>query len=106
MMFVSLSLQVAENVLYHWKTFPLHLPPPVAVQNDPASTASSGRSRLLPFRVDFLFFGLPLFFTFFLFVPLFLSLLPFFVFFHTILFKVCVYSRSCEPGAPSRLAHA
>ncbi|XP_071521204.1 uncharacterized protein [Panulirus ornatus] len=34
--------QVAEDVLYHWKTFPLHLPPPVAVQNDPTSTASSG----------------------------------------------------------------
>ncbi|KAK7072696.1 hypothetical protein SK128_010141, partial [Halocaridina rubra] len=33
---------IAEDVLYHWKTFPLHLPPPVAVQNDPASTASSG----------------------------------------------------------------
>ncbi|XP_037776345.1 uncharacterized protein LOC119573262 isoform X2 [Penaeus monodon] len=34
--------EVAENVLYHWKTFPLHLPPPVAVQNDPTSTASAG----------------------------------------------------------------
>ncbi|XP_064104875.1 uncharacterized protein LOC135214466 isoform X2 [Macrobrachium nipponense] len=34
--------QVAEDVLYHWKTFPLHLPSHVAVQNDPASTASSG----------------------------------------------------------------
>ncbi|KAK8396821.1 hypothetical protein O3P69_005057 [Scylla paramamosain] len=34
--------QVAEEVLYHWKTFPLHLPPPVAVQHDTPSTVSSG----------------------------------------------------------------
>nr|XP_045593779.1 uncharacterized protein LOC123755315 isoform X1 [Procambarus clarkii] len=34
--------QVAEDVLYHWKTFPLHLPPPVAVHHDPTSTTSSG----------------------------------------------------------------
>ncbi|KAF2357396.1 hypothetical protein FHG87_011851, partial [Trinorchestia longiramus] len=26
--------QVAENVLYHWKTFPILLPPPLAVQAD------------------------------------------------------------------------
>ena len=26
---------VAEDLLYHWKTFPLVLPPPLAVQHDP-----------------------------------------------------------------------
>ncbi|KAG7173436.1 hypothetical protein Hamer_G023461, partial [Homarus americanus] len=32
--------QVAEDVLYHWRTFPLHLPPPVAVQHDSASSGN------------------------------------------------------------------
>ena len=31
----NMMLQVAEQFLYHWKTFPIILPPPLAVSNPP-----------------------------------------------------------------------
>jgi len=44
--------KIAENNLFHWKTFPLNLPPPIAVQDISEASASTRRK---PFAVENLF---------------------------------------------------
>ncbi|XP_018011416.1 uncharacterized protein LOC108668684 [Hyalella azteca] len=40
--------QVAENVLYHWKTFPVALPPPLAVQADVSPRTGGTKNSTKP----------------------------------------------------------
>ncbi|XP_037093776.1 uncharacterized protein LOC119113590 [Pollicipes pollicipes] len=42
--------QVAEEALYHWKTFPLILPPPVAVQHRDVDSSSLARRKPIVVR--------------------------------------------------------
>lgn len=44
--------KIAENNLFHWKTFPLNLPSPIAVQDISEASASTRRK---PFAVENLF---------------------------------------------------